>query len=119
MDSELIETTTHPDPDKYGERGAVAGRPDLEYDDGIDHLGALRRALRPADTRPLLSGRARLAKGQARRAMEALSGMERVALATAPELTFADEDVDALARMYGEDRTEGRTWPRRPNPHDD
>ena len=60
---------------------------------------------------------------QAVAAMESLCGVERVALAMAPRLTFpTDAELNDMARRADielEARTEGRAWPRKPSPHDD
>lgn len=59
------------------------------------------------------------------RAMEALSGEERVALALAPApAPLTPEDLDRYERrraaeMELEARCDGRTWPRKLSPHDD
>ncbi len=88
------------DPDKYGERGGVAGRPDLDCHDGIDHLAAI---LSPGWGLKMAS-KAEQARRWARDAMEALSGPDRVALACAPRITFPTPDeVDAMWRREQEE----------------
>lgn len=85
-----------------------------------DHLQSLATP-RKVDETPLRQARQMLAKGMARRAMEALSGAERVAMATMPEPEpLSEQDIDELARI-DEARQEGRFIRRlrRPNPHDD
>lgn len=78
---------------------------------------------RTVDPQPVADARRMLARGRTVRAMEAMAGEERIALALAPDLSRMDPaDIDELARRSGDYQDARRPdlmRPHRINPHGD